>query len=248
MPQPIASIKRLLNAGTSYVCEHGWPEGPQVLKLDSLFKTLICRLYTKSSEERQLSPWGPQGRSCVIAYGQAWNVTQETLAWSPIPQTNALRFNKYIPYFWRPVCSLHKWHSGNCFCSFFIIEIKVQFFVHIFYSIRKEWLILYCWVQYMHIKVLCNYNFSVHRMPDLRFYGMWHLQHGWNTILACEWLLSWVGIYCSNGTASLKVKQSFFLRCIIVKQKILITMMQLYTSNNEESRITVELEIFESNS
>ena len=36
-------------------------------------------------------------------------------------------------------------------------------------------------------------------------------------------------------------KTVFFSRCIIVKQKILATMMQLYTSNNEESRITVEL-------
>ena len=35
---------------------------------------------------------------------------------------------------------------------------------------------------------------------------------------------------------------------MIVKQKISAAMMQLYYSNNEESRITVELQVFESDS
>lgn len=58
------------------------------------------------------------------------------------------------------------------------------------------------------------------------------------------------GIYCSNGYCFPERNSIFFLflRCIIVKQKILFLIMHLYASNNEQSRITVELKAFEINS
>ena len=197
----------------------------------------------------QPSPWGWQNKVCVTACSRAWKDTQGTLAWSQTPPTTTVRFNKYIPCFWRPIAFTKC--RAEIFSPFLTIKIKVQSSFKFSTCIRKEWLTLYCWVWYKHIKVLYNYNFSVHRMnwPQM----LWRVTFTtWMKYCLSLWMTAFLGWNLSQQWPSSskikKKKKLFFFKMHDCEAKKSAVMMQLYYSNNEESRITVELQVFESNS